>query len=68
MFLAWLKKQRGRRDPVGELASDVLYDSRAPSEYEPLRAHLVSRGACVGAIDALEQAWLEYEEDTGRRP
>jgi hypothetical protein len=59
-FTLWLSRQ----DPIGDLARDVARDPGWPviaahrSTYE--RA-LIRRGATDAVIDALYQAWAEYE-------
>lgn len=63
-FKRWLARQAHRRDHVGDLAGDARHDSDFPtaSSLDPYRDHLTDLGACAGAHDALECAWLEYQE------
>ena len=69
-FTQWLLRQKGRRDPVGDLARDVGADiagaqpprvwpryARRLSQYEEA---LEAYGACQGAMDALQCAWDEW--------
>ena len=64
-FTKWLLQQAGRDDPVGDLASDVARDpdwlvsGRGLSGF---LTYLRNRGACDGAIAALQQAWSEWQE------
>jgi hypothetical protein len=72
-FLAWLKSQVKRDDPVGDLARDEteaqhLYKNgferygQTPKTnlLSEMRNHLYHIGACTGAINALEKAWEEW--------
>jgi len=67
-FNAWLYRQRDRRDPVGDLASDAWADRRGrgrgkgPRTFEGWRRYLRSAHACDGALRALETAWTEWRE------
>lgn len=61
-FHRWLSSQRGRNDPVGDLAGDACSDKRFPwrsSSYRELKAYLAPYGTDV--TDALKEAWLEYK-------
>lgn len=67
-FHEWLIKQRGRQDPVGDLARDMMADPEWPSDAHTLRGldnYLHFRWACEGAHQALKRAWNEWLRDTG---
>jgi uncharacterized protein YozE (UPF0346 family) len=68
-FTDWLADQAGRNDRVGELARDVRVDPRWPStgkiSRRRLREYLESHDAVPGALEALDEAWDEW--DAGRR-
>lgn len=60
-FWPWLKRQGDRDDPIGDLSRDALADKhRKGSTLASWRKHLEQRGACGGALKALEEAWQEY--------
>jgi len=65
-FYQWLRKQKSRNDPVGDLARDAIRDrginpsGTKPNSYKGWKMHLERCGACDGAIEALERAYLEY--------
>jgi uncharacterized protein YozE (UPF0346 family) len=63
-FHRWLEKQKGRGDPVGDLAYDVIHDEKFPSD-TPTQAsakrYLVGRRASSEALEALADAWQEFE-------
>lgn len=61
-FHKWLEGQRGRNDPVGDLAGDVLGDKGFPlgaSTHREVEDYLSRYGDHV--IRALRQAWREYQ-------
>lgn len=64
-FIFWLKKQRRRKDAVGELAAEVIqdYDVRAET-LEEFRDHILYRNGsfenCRHSIEAAKVAWGEY--------
>jgi hypothetical protein len=67
-FGSWLKAQRDRNDPVGDLAQDFLRDVAAnqrgwPSQWSAmaLRHRLMFLDACDGAMAALDQAVAEWQ-------
>lgn len=63
-FHRWIEQQRDRPDPVGDLAGDILSDKRFPSGNASFRAavrYLTGRRASRHAIEALRQAWREFE-------
>lgn len=62
-FITWLKKQSGRRDPVGDIARDVVADKELPCDcktYKEFRQYLRNLHACDGALTALDRAYAEY--------
>ncbi|MGQ9683846.1 MAG: YozE family protein [Anaerolineae bacterium] len=64
-FTQWLLQQVDRDDPVGDLAGDAARDPEWPAGGRGLSRFLVylrNRGACEGAITALQLAWSEWKE------
>jgi hypothetical protein len=64
-FDAWLRGQCRRGDPVGDLASDVMSDSKLKRRrfgYTSLLHHLVASRACIDAIIALRDALEEFKQ------
>lgn len=64
-FHRWLDVQKGRGDPVGDLAGDVIADQRFPlhaSDLSSVRRYMESRFASDRALEALEEAWSEFSE------
>lgn len=63
-FHRWIELQRDRADPVGDLAGDILRDRRFPTGVTSFRAavrYLTERLASRHAIEALRQAWREFD-------
>lgn len=64
-FTDWLDRQADRDDPIGDLASDVRRDKKAPKgDAEALRTHMTFRGASSEALDALMLAEREWRHET----
>lgn len=62
-FTSYLLSQRGRPDPVGDLASDATGDKHWPRDndsYRECHSRLTRAGACKEAFDALREAYEEY--------
>ena len=63
-FTAWLRAQKKRQDPVGDLSRDMRSDGewpRVPGAGLPLYTqHLEECGACDGAFRALKRAYAEW--------
>lgn len=62
-FKAWLRLQRHRHDPVGDLARDACADNlwpRGRARLQTLHDHLARMGAIPEAHDALDRAWFEW--------
>jgi uncharacterized protein YozE (UPF0346 family) len=62
-FAAWLRNQRRRDDPVGDLARDAAADRHWPKAAKSLPRlldYLAGRGACPGAVEACRRAWAEF--------
>lgn len=69
-FYSWIKKQKNRDDPIGDLAKDIISDRKFPKSIDNLKTHtsyLVYKGACQGALDALNIAWNEYINYKGEK-
>lgn len=62
-FTDWLTKHKNRDSPLGDLAQDVMRDKQWPSydSLEHYQDYLNSRGAAIGAMDALNGAWKSYQ-------
>jgi len=66
-FDAWMRNQRRRHDPVGDLARDAAGDRRwqkAATSLPRLLDYLAGRGACPGAVEACRRAWAEFRAET----
>ena len=65
-FVVWLRKQVGRPDAIGDLASDTLLVVSPlghTAGYHALEAQMRSFGACGDAMAALERAHVEFLAD-----
>ena len=65
-FAAWLRNQRRRDDPVGDLARDAAADRHWPKAAKSLPRlldYLAGRGACPGAVEACRRAWAEFRAE-----
>jgi hypothetical protein len=65
-FRDWLRRQRDRPDPVGDLAREAHHDHgwpRGRARLDTLHLHLDDLDACDGAHDALDCAWIEWIEE-----
>ena len=63
-FLAWLRRNAEREDPIGDLALDVKDEKGAPKGRASKNAwisYLRSRYASRVAMDAFYGAWREFE-------
>jgi len=63
-FLVWLALQARRDDPVGDSARDMLDDPDWPqtaTTFDSASAYLRSVNASPKAIEALREAWNEWE-------
>jgi len=60
-FWQWLRRQRRRADPVGDLSRDALADKHRKGTTRVWWVRrLTKHGACDGALYSLEKAWREY--------
>jgi len=62
-FYKWLLTQSDRNDIVSDLVLDIKQDSSFPidsTDINVMREYLEMKGACSGAIDALNEAWREF--------
>ena len=61
-FYLWLRQQRRRDDPVGDLAKDVWDDRRNLRGHtvSAIRDRIISSGGCSQALAALDTAVAEY--------
>src|SRR5690606_32808062 len=69
-FYRWLKKQKERDDPIGDLANDALTDKSFPTETDSLKIikdHLMFSRACDEAIQALNEAFDEFKSNIKNR-
>ncbi len=63
-FLIWLAQQARRDDPVGDCARDMLDDPDWPqtaTTFDTAHAYLTSINASTNALDALREAWDEWQ-------
>jgi uncharacterized protein YozE (UPF0346 family) len=69
-FYRWLKKQKERDDPIGDLANDALTDKSFPTETDSIKiikGHLMFSRASDEAIQALHEAFDEFERKNKSR-
>jgi hypothetical protein len=67
-FHRWLDGQRGRNDPVGDLAGDILRDETFPisaATKHEVEEHLEAYGSHI--VRAVRQAWREFEGGRSRK-
>lgn len=62
-FYKWLLLQGYRRDPVGDLARDMIDDRELPihKTKNSLLNHIINCDGCDDAITAFHRAWSEYK-------
>ncbi|MBF5039878.1 hypothetical protein INP77_10285 [Methylophilus sp. 13] len=63
-FYKWLNKQSNRDDIIGDLAKDLERARNIPQESNDIEiwlSHLRCNGACQEAIEAMHEAWAEFE-------
>lgn len=66
-FHHWLEAQKGRGDPVGDLAGDAMADQRFPvfvNDLDSVKRYMESRFASDRALEALDEAWAEFQRST----
>jgi hypothetical protein len=68
-FISWLKKQKKRDDPIGDLAGDMIDDKfklnpESPSNtYDQLKSRIrIKSNDSSGALKALDEAWAEFNK------
>lgn len=62
-FTTWLKRQRGRNDPVGDLSLDLRRDKTWPknaTKFIDFTKHLCGKRASDTCVKAFLSAWREY--------
>ena len=60
-FRAWLAQHEYEDSPIGDLAKDALSDSTWVGDtYLSLHSHLLLKGACYQAFEALDMADRRY--------
>jgi uncharacterized protein YozE (UPF0346 family) len=67
-FHLWLEGQKGRNDPVGDLAADIWSDRKFPvvaTSLAEIQRHLERHRAAPEAIKALKRAWSEFSKQAG---
>jgi hypothetical protein len=67
-FYMWLRQQKYRDDPIGDLARDFADDKCAKRlrSVKSIRRHILfAHNPCLGAQTALEEAIAEYTERFG---
>ncbi|WP_157262996.1 YozE family protein [Pedobacter steynii] len=62
-FSDWLKKQKNRDSPLGDLAKDMISDCNWPSgnSLETYQDYLLTLNVPLGATKALNAAWVSYK-------
>lgn len=62
-FKTYFEEQRGRDDPIGDLATDmwIFCEGNIPKTIGEMRRHLILRGVDKEIKDLLEEAWMEYK-------
>jgi uncharacterized protein YozE (UPF0346 family) len=60
-FYTWLREQRKRDDPIGDLARDAMADKNFPQALNRVRSHLLNAGACSEALVAFNEARKEFQ-------
>lgn len=72
-FYSWLKRQRRRNDPVGDIARDTVIDVQTGCLKPPLspariRRHILTdHGAGAAAAEAVRRAVAEWRAEKLRR-
>ncbi|WP_175403256.1 YozE family protein [Delftia sp. JD2] len=69
-FHRWLERRKGKDSPVGDLAADVLGDTKFPVNVQSADeavSYLNSRFATEAAIKAMKQAWRQFEASQKRK-
>lgn len=68
-FKSWLMSQKKREDAVGDLSRDALKDRTWPPTQDmvKLRQHLVKRGVVEKTLQALDEAYAEYQKQGDRQ-
>lgn len=69
-FHRWLERRKGKDSPVGDLATDVLGDTKFPVDVQSADeavSYLNSRFATEAAIKAMKQAWRQFEASQKRK-
>lgn len=70
-FYLWLLRQTKRDDLIGDLANDVIADSKFPisaNSPEEVRAHISKALDSSAALVAADEAWAEFRLKGKRRP
>ena len=63
-FNRWLRRYKGERCPIGDLATDAASDQGFPQNIKcraDLLGYLTRKGACYEALNAAREAWLEFK-------
>ncbi|KQM77974.1 hypothetical protein ASE74_16420 [Pedobacter sp. Leaf216] len=68
-FTIWLKKQKNRDSPLGDLSREMNNDKNWPShnDHQSYEDYLYSHGAGWQAIDTLKKAWKSYQNNLKRQ-
>lgn len=75
-FYQWISSYRKEASPVGDLARDLLRDTRKPTgtlvkgestilDFKSLREYMCINGACQEALDTLSKARTLYKRHRG---
>lgn len=71
-FYNWIvKNYRGSDCPIGDLVADAMESKGFPREsrkHKEILNYLIFQGACLGCIDAFEDAFRRYRKSGVNRP
>lgn len=59
-FESWLRKQKNRDDPIGDLASDFIRSLKIDPKLKTIEQSMSRWMACSDSMDALSEAKQEY--------
>ena len=59
-FESWLRKQKKRDDPIGDLACDFIRSLKIDPKLKTIEQSMSRWSACTDAMNALDEAKKEY--------
>ena len=66
-FHRWIEQQKGRDDPFGDLATDIMGDKKFPiarGDKAVVQDYIESRATATEVMNAFLEAWSEFELET----